>query len=48
MKGIGIFLAGLWFIGMGLSTLFGLRFHGMNTAMAVLGLVAGVVMVIQR
>lgn len=48
MKGIGVFLAGIWFIGMGLATLFGLKFNGMSMVMASLGLVAGVLMVIQR
>lgn len=48
MKGIGIFLAGIWFIVMGLSTLFGLKFNHMNMIMAGLGLVAGILMVIQR
>ena len=48
MKGIGVFLAGIWFIVMGLSTLFGLKFNYMSTIMASLGLVAGVFMIIQR
>lgn len=48
MKGIGVFLAGIWFIVMGLSTLFGLKFNHMNMIMASLGLVAGILMVIQR
>lgn len=48
MKGIGVFLAGIWFIVMGLSTLFGLKFNHMNTIMAALGLIAGILMVIQR
>lgn len=48
MKGIGVFLAGIWFIVMGLSTLFGLKFNYMSMIMASLGLVAGVFMIIQR
>ena len=48
MKGIGVFLAGIWFIVMALSTLFGLKFNHMNMIMAALGLVAGIFMVIQR
>jgi hypothetical protein len=48
LKGIGVFLAGIWFIVMGLSTLFGLKFNGMSMIMASLGLIAGILMVIQR
>ena len=48
MKGIGVFLAGIWFIVMGLSTLFGLKFNHMNMIMAALGLLAGIFMIIQR
>jgi hypothetical protein len=48
LKGIGVFLAGVWFVVMGLSTLFGLKFNYMSMIMASLGLVAGVFMMIQR
>lgn len=48
MKGIGVFLAGIWFIVTGLIALFGLKFNGMSVIMASLALAAGVLMVIHR
>lgn len=48
MKGIGVFLAGIWFVLTGLISLFGLKFNGMSVIMASLALIAGVMMIIQR
>jgi hypothetical protein len=48
LKGIGVFLAGIWFIVTGLVSLFGLKFNGMGVIMASLALLAGVMMIIQR
>ncbi len=48
MKGIGAFLAGIWFVVTGLIALFGLKFNGMHMIMASLGLIAGVMLMIQR
>lgn len=48
MKGIGIFLAGIWFVVTGLVALLGLKFNGMHQIMAGLAVIAGVMMIIQR
>jgi len=48
LKGIGVFLAGIWFVVTGLVSLFGLKFNGMGVIMASLALIAGVMMIIQR
>jgi hypothetical protein len=44
----GLLLAGLWFILTGLLSLFGFRFQGEGTVMAILALIAGIVLVIGR
>jgi hypothetical protein len=48
LKGIGIFLAGIWFVVTGLIALLGLKFNHMNLVMASLAVVAGLMMIIQR
>lgn len=48
MKDMGLLVAGIWFVGTALITLFGLRFNGINVVMGALALVAGILLVLRR
>ena len=48
MKNLGLIVLGVWLIASGLIALIDLNFRGMQTIMAVLALVAGILIVIRR
>jgi len=48
VKNLGMFLLGIWLIIHGLESLVGLSFRGLGTIQAILGVVAGILIILGR